>query len=507
MARLPTLASIALSAPALGMSMERQAAYCKRCGCVFVGLGAPSDQHWSGCSGGNMESEIVDDISYIGRRRGWGEEKLFGISSVDRRHHMYIIGKTGSGKTTLLRNLIVQDLEAGRGVGVLDPHGDLASELLDLIPPWRTSHVAYFDPADREFPVGLNILRSVHPDSHHLVASGLVDAFKNIWREFWGPRLEYILYASAAALLEVGGATLLGVQRILTDVRYRRWVLRQVKDPAVLSFWLNEFEKYDKRFLREAIAPIQNKVGQLLMSPLARNILGQVSPRLDIDFFMDTKRIFIANLSKGRLGEDKSNLLGSLLATQFQLAAMGRAIVPEDEREDFHLYIDEFQNFTTESFAHMLSEARKYRLSLTLSHQYTAQLSERVRHAVFGNVGTLVSFRVGESDGRSLAREFGGGFQPQNFVELGNHEVVVKLLEVGKYREPFIGTTLSPFEKAYGRRNSILKKSRERYAMLRRDVEGKIKRWMGSNEPSAATRRRSSRYSPLSGRSANRGVR
>lgn len=307
---------------------------------------------WSRGPFGHMAE--VPHISYIGHRLNWGEESLFGIQRDDRRHHLHVIGKSGSGKTTLLQNLIVQDIEAGHGVGVIDPHGDLAETLLDLIPPRRTDDVVYFDPADRDYPIALNLLK--FKTSPHLVASGIVGAFKNIWRDSWGPRLEYILYAAVAALVDCENATLLGAQRMLSDDKYRAWVVRQVKDPMVRSFWTNEFGGYDKKFLQEAIAPIQNKVGQLFMAAPIRNILGQVRSRVDTRFMMDEGRIFIGNLSKGRLGEDKSNLLGALLATQFQLAAMSRADIPEEHRRDFFLYIDEFQNFTSDSFSSMLSE-------------------------------------------------------------------------------------------------------------------------------------------------------
>jgi hypothetical protein len=244
------------------------------------------------------------------------------LSPRDRRHHLYAIGKSGTGKTTLLRNLILQDIAAGHGVGVIDPHGDLANDILDHIPSNRIEDVAYFNPADTEFPVGFNLLGSTPPEERHLVASGIVSAFKAIWPDFWGPRLEYILYAAVAALLDCDNVSLLGVQRMLSDGRYRAWVVRQIKDPMVRSFWVNEFENYDKKFLHEAVAPIQNKVGQLLMSPHVRNILGQVRSRIDARFMMDNGRIFIADVSKGKLGADKSNLMGAFLVTQFQLSGL-----------------------------------------------------------------------------------------------------------------------------------------------------------------------------------------
>jgi hypothetical protein len=417
-------------------------------------------------------------ISYIGTRYSWGQEELFGIQAEDRIRHLYTIGKTGTGKTTLLQNLIVQDIAAGRGVGVIDPHGDLAQNLLNFIPRWRTEDVVFFDPADRDHPVAFNPLDSLPPEQKHLVASGIVSAFKNVWRDSWGARTEYILYAAVAALLECQSATLLGIQRMLSDERYRDWVVRQVQDPLVRAFWVREFAEYDSRFMHEAIAPIQNKVGQLVMSPLLRNILGQVKSRINMRFMMDNGRIFIADLSKGRIGEDKSNLLGSMLVAQFQLAAMSRAETPEAKRRDFFLVIDEFQNFATDSFASILSEARKYRLGLTLSHQYVRQLREEIRDAVFGNVGSFVVFRVGQSDASVLEREFDNTYNASRFTELGNHEVCAKILVDGEHREPFMSRTLGPLGDEFGRRETIIRRSREKFSTRREIVEEKIKRWL-----------------------------
>lgn len=363
---------------------------------------------------------------HIGHREVWGGRASFGLSRNDRRQHVYVVGKTGTGKSTLLRNMILQDIEAGEGVGIIDPHGDLALELLDHVPPRRSRDVVYFNPADQDRPIGLDLLRAVPEERRHLVASGLVSAFKNVWSDSWGPRLEYILYACIAALASVENATLLGAQRMLTDEHYRWWVLRQVDDPMARSFWEDEFAGYDKRFLSEAVAPLQNKIGQLVMSRLIRNIVGQVASRIDLRYIMDHRRIFIANLSKGNLGEDKSNLLGSMLVTAFQLAAMGRSDVATGERTDWFLYVDEFQSFATDAFASILSEARKYRLSLTLSHQYTRQLRDPIRHAVFGNVGTMISYRVSDADARVLHREFGGSDSARAFTDLANFEARVR---------------------------------------------------------------------------------
>lgn len=420
---------------------------------------------------------MSDDI-YLGNKETWGGEQPFGMSTEQRRQHLYVIGKTGSGKTTLLRNLLVQQIDAGHGVALLDPHGDLAEELLDHIPPSRSDDLVYFNPSDLEYPIGLNLLANVPPDARHLVASGIVSAFKSIWRDSWGPRLEYILYNCLAALLDCQNTTLLGVIKMLVDARYRTWVVSQVRDPLVRLFWLEEFAKYDVRFMREAIAPIQNKIGQFLMNAPVRNILGQVRRKVDVRFMIDNRRILIANLSKGKLGEEKANLLGSLLTTQFQLAAMQRSEIPEAQRRDFHLFIDEFHNFTTDSFAAILAEARKYRLCLTLSHQYMDQLSPIVRPAVFGNVGTILAFRVGHTDADALAKEFGVPYHPGVFMDLNRFAIVVRRA-VENTTETFHATTFPPVANRHNCRDNLIRRSREKYATPRAVVEDKIQRWIG----------------------------
>jgi hypothetical protein len=421
----------------------------------------------------------------IGEREGWGQPQPFGISAGDQRQHIYVIGKTGSGKTTLLRNLIIQHIALGHGVGVIDPHGDLAEELLHHVPPWRADHLVYFNPGDLEFPVGLNVLANVALDHRHLVASGIVSAFKGIWRDSWGPRLEYILYNAVAALLDCKNATLLGVNRMLTDDRFRARVVRQISDPFIREFWADEYANYDERFQREAIAPIQNKIGQFLLNPVVRNILGQVKTKVSIPFIMDNRRLFIANLSKGSLGHEKANLLGSLLTTQFQLAAMARSNRPEDQRTDFYLFIDEFQNFSTDAFASILAEARKYRSCLILSHQYIDQLPLPIRQAVFGNVGTLISFRVGYADAEVLEKEFGQAFPASAIADLNRYEAIVKLLEHGANREPFRAKMLPPLENRVGRKDKLIARSRERFAMKRAVIEAKLNRWMTSADAQA----------------------
>lgn len=414
--------------------------------------------------------------AYIGEREVWGQSQAFGIDAADRRHHIYAIGKTGSGKTTLLRNLIVQDIEAGRGVGVIDPHGDLAEELLDYIPPFRSDDVVYLNAADLDYPIGFNLLADVALDRRHLVASGVVSVLKSIWRDSWGPRLEYVLYNAVATLLDNEHATLLGLPRLLVDENYREKLVKKVKDPLIQGFWRNEYARYDRQFRQEMIAPIQNKIGRFLMNAPIRNMVGQVKSKIDLRFMMDDGRILIANLAKGRLGEDKANLLGSLLVGQFQFAAMSRADQREEERRDFSLFIDEFHNFTTDSFASILSESRKYGLCLTLSHQYSDQVSTDIQSAVFGNVGTLIAFHVGNRDAAVLEAEL--GLRAGLFTELRRHETVVRRLMGGEGEEPFLARTLAPLGRKYGRRENLIGRSREKYGRPRSIVEEKIARWL-----------------------------
>ena len=432
-------------------------------------------------------------ILHLGKRKsawGPGNESLVGLTVPDARHHTYVIGRTGSGKSTLLRNLVLQHIHAGHGVALIDPHGDLAGDLLDHYPPSRANDLVYFDPSDLDFPVGLNPLFNVPSDQRALVTDGLVGAFKSIWFDSWGPRMEYILANTIAALLECPNTTLLGVNRMLGDESYRAWVVRQIRDPQLRFFWEQEFAHYDPRFLREAIAPIQNKLGQFTLHPAIRNILGQVTTKLNFRFMMDSGRVFLANLSKGRLGAEKANLLGSLLVTQFQLAAMSRADIAEEERRDFHLVIDEFHNFTTQSFATILAEARKYRLSLTLSHQYLDQLALPVRQAVLGNVGTLVAFRVGYTDAAVLEREMGQTFAASQFADLNRYEVFLRLLTDGQIQEPQRIVSLPPLEMPQGRRAKLIRHCQSRFAQPRSVIEERLRRWSESTAAEAPSRRK-----------------
>lgn len=444
-----------------------------------------------------------DDIIHIGMRDTWGRPVPFGISLPDLRQHIYVIGKTGSGKTTLLRNMIIQHIALGHGVGLIDPHGDLAGELLNHLPRWRTDHLVYFNPSDLEYPMAMNLLANVPRDERPLTASGIVGAFKSLWPDSWGPRMEYILYNAIVALLDCQNASLLGVNRLLTNDEYRAWVIRQIDDPFIKEFWESEYAGYDERFRREAIAPIQNKLGQFLLHPAIRNILGQAKCKVDFPFIMDNRKIFIANLSKGKIGDDKANLLGSLLVTQFQLAAMRRANQPEQERQDFYLFIDEFQNFTTDSFAAILAEARKYRFCLTLSHQYVDQVPLPIRQAVFGNVGTLLAFRVGNTDAEVLQKEFANQFIAQQFVDLERFNVFSKILENGTNLQPFKGVTLRPVDVRGRKAVEHITNSRLKHTEPRKKVEGRLNEMMAKEPPgtiSHSGRIRQKRQNRRSGR-------
>ncbi|MDD2753476.1 MAG: type IV secretion system DNA-binding domain-containing protein [Candidatus Portnoybacteria bacterium] len=424
-------------------------------------------------------------ITTIGETDFRSQKRKFGIKNGDRQRHVYIVGKTGTGKTTLLENMAKQDIQAGKGLAIVDPHGDFAEKMIDFVPSNRVNDVIYFNPADMDFPIAFNVMEQVDSEHRHLVASGLIGVFKKIWAESWGPRLEYVLRNAVLALLEYPGATLLGIMRLLVDKEYRAKVMDKVKDPVVKSFWVDEFSKYKGNFEVEAISPIQNKVGQFLTNPLIRNIVGQTKSTIDPRKVMDEGKVLILNLSKGQVGEDASALLGAMMITKIQLAAMSRVNVPENERKDFYLYVDEFQNFATDSFANILSEARKYHLNLVLAHQYIGQLatdtSTRVRDAVFGNVGTIIVFRVGAEDAEFLEKEFSPEFVADDLVGLGFAQVYLKLMINGFSSRPFSATTLAPIERTEkSHREKIIKVSRERYGGLsRKEVEEKIARWSG----------------------------
>ena len=417
------------------------------------------------------------EVTVVGQTNFRGQRRAFGLYIDDRRRHVYVIGKTGVGKTTMLENMIIQDIKMGRGLALVDPHGDVAEKILDIIPPERINDVVYFDPADVDYPVAFNPLESVDPQYKYLVASGLVSSLKKIWADSWGPRLEYILRNVILALLDYPNSTMLGIMRMLADKDYRKKVVDTIQDPVVKAFWVNEFANYNERFRSEAISPIQNKVGQFLSSSIIRNIVAQPKSTIDMQEIMDKGKILLINVSKGRIGEDNSALLGAMLITKIQLAAMNRASIAEEDRKDFYLYVDEFQNFATESFATILSEARKYRLNLIIAHQYITQMEEVVRDAVFGNVGTLISFRVGAFDGEYLEKEFMPQFTQTDLVNLDKYNAYVKLMINGVTSAPFSMETIPPVAETYNSREKVLAVSRERYGNSREIIEEKISRW------------------------------
>ena len=425
------------------------------------------------------------DITYLAKTNFRKEEQIFGIKRKDRRQHIYVLGKSGTGKSTLLSGMIVQNIWNGEGVCVIDPHGELVESILATIPAHRAKDVIYFNPSDMDYHIGFNVLQLDDPRYKHLVASGLMGIFTKIWANAWSARMEYILNNAILALVETPGSTLLGIPRLLVDKDYRQKVIENVKDPVIKAFWVHEFEAWREQYRNEAIAPIQNKVGQFLSTSIVRNVVGQSKSTIDLFEIMNTGKIFLVNVSKGRIGEDNSALLGGMLITKIQLAAMERVRIPEDHRKDFYLYVDEFQNFVTDSFASILSEARKYRLNLTLAHQYIAQLSTKdsdtVRDAVFGNVGTMIIFRVGAVDGEYLEKEFDPEFTTQDMVNLPNYKIYLKLMVDGVTSRPFSASTLPPFKSPEDSKvqAEIIESSRKLYARPKEVVEREISEWSG----------------------------
>lgn len=424
------------------------------------------------------------DIIYFAKTHYRNNEKIFGIQRQDRRQHMYILGKSGMGKSTLISNMLLQDIRNGEGVCIVDPHGELVEDLLGVIPRERLDDVVYFNPSDIDYHVGFNVLEVYDDRYKHLVASGIMGIFTKIWANVWSSRMEYILNNCILALIDTPGTTLLGIPRLLVDKDYRQTIVNNIKDPVVRTFWIHEYEAWEDRYRKEAIAPIQNKVGQFLSSAIVRNILGQPNSTINIPEIMDKQKIFLVNLSKGRVGEDNSALLGAMLITKIQLAAMERVKIAEHLRKDFYLYVDEFQNFVTDSFATILSEARKYRLNLIIAHQYVAQLETEsntvVRDAVFGNVGTMIIGRVGAADADFLETEFMPEFTPDDFVSLPNYHVYLKLLINGMTTRPFSAKTLPPIVKLERKpkvEEYIIARSRKLYHRSRAVVETEITKW------------------------------
>ncbi len=436
---------------------------------------------WSGSKKGEPPANLPlrtntegSQFTVLGLTNFRNNMQEFGIKTDDRRRHIYIIGKSGTGKSTLIENMVINDIAAGKGVILVDPHGETADKILACTPDSRVDDIIVFDPSDREFPVAFNLLETVDDDFKGIVASGFVGIFKKIFGESWGPRLEHILRNTVLALLDCPDSTMLDIPKMLTNNRFRDKIVEQVKDPVIRDFWVNEFAQYDSKFRTEAVSPILNKVGQFLATSTIRNIVGQAHSRLNIREVMDQQKVMIVNLSRGKIGEDNSALLGAMMITKIQLAAMSRADVTIENRPDCFLYVDEFQNFATDSFATILSEARKYNLSLTIAHQYIAQMPDPVKDAVFGNAGTLISFRVGGSDAVTLVKEYAPVFEENDMVNLEKAHIYIKLLIDGIAPPAFSAKTLPPVAKLTGNYDKVVNQSHQKYSVARNAVESQI---------------------------------
>jgi type IV secretory pathway TraG/TraD family ATPase VirD4 len=381
-------------------------------------------------------------ITFFAETNFRNKQVRFGIKRDDRRAHMYVIGKTGTGKSTLLETLIRQDMASGQGLALLDPHGDLVEKVLAQLPEQRKDDVIYFNVPDHTQPLGLNPLENIAPLKRPFAASGLIEVFKKIWMDSWGPRLEHIMRNALLALLDQPQATLADILRLLNDQEFRRKAQARIQNDQVRDFWAKEYENYPVRFRLEAIAPIQNKVGAFLANPVLNKILTQTKNAFYLRRVMDEGKILLVNLAKGKIGEDTATLLGALLVTRIGLAALSRADVPEEDRKDFYLYLDEFQNFTTLSLATMLSELRKYRVNMIFAHQYLSQLDLQVRDAILGNVGTLISFRLGVTDAELLEKEFYPEFSTKDLISLPNYYIYLKLMISGIISDPFSAQTI-----------------------------------------------------------------
>lgn len=422
--------------------------------------------------------ENPERVTYFAATDARGKRVPFGIKARDRARHMYVIGKTGMGKSTLLENMAIQDIRNGEGMAFIDPHGSAVEKLLDFIPPERVNDVVYFAPFDMEHPIAFNVMEDVGYDKRHLVVSGLMATFKKIWVDAWSARMEYILSNTILALLEYPGATLLDVNRMYTDKNYRKKVVDNVKDPMVKSFWVDEFANFGDNYTKEATPAIQNKIGQFTSNPLIRNIIGQPKSSFDVRDLMDRRKILIINLSKGLVGDTNMKLLGSMLTTRIFLGAMSRANLPPHElakAPNFYFYVDEFQNFANDTFSEILSEARKYHLNLLIAHQYVAQMEEAVQAAVFGNVGTSITFRVGPLDAELLEKVFTPEFTQEDLVNLGFAQIYLSLMINGIGSRPFSAVTIPPIEapsRSY--RNEVIAASRAQFGVARAQIEEKI---------------------------------
>lgn len=419
-----------------------------------------------------------NEMSVFGVTNYRNDGKEFGIKRLDRRRHLYVVGKTGSGKSRLLELLLISDIQNGHGCCLLDPHGDLADELLMYVPKDRIKDVVYINPTDRDFPIGFNPLEPIADyEARQHLSVFFIAIFKKLFAATWNSRMEHLIRYITLALLETPDSNILGIPRILSDTAYRQQVVMQIKDPVVKAFWTNEFATYNQQFSNEAIVPILNKVGQFISNPIVRNMIGQQKNALDFEKFMNEGKIVLINISKGKLGDENAALLGSMFITKIQQAALARAKMKEEERRDFYFYVDEFQNFATDAFSSILSEARKYHLDLTIAHQYIAQLPDEVKATAFGNVGSMVVFAVGGDDAAYLAKEFSPTFKPDDMINLNTREMYVKMSVDGKLTTPFSANTISVPKPTFDYSIEIVDKSRVTYSKNRVAVENEIQRW------------------------------
>lgn len=424
-----------------------------------------------------------DDVSMFGKTNYHNNFQEFGIKRGDRRRHLYVVGKSGTGKSKLLEMLVQQDIVNGKGVGVLDPHGDLVDNILRMVPEERMKDVIYFDPGDTEFPIAFNPLEKVDEKYKMQLTIGFIDIFKKLFGTNWSDRLEHVLRYTTLALLDSPNTTVLSILKMLSDKNYRQSIVARIKDSVVKNFWVNEFAGWSEKFDAEAITPLLNKVGQLVSTNMVRNMIGQPDNTFDIRDIMDNKKILLMKVSKGLLGEENSQLLGSMIITKVYQSAMARADMREEEREDFYFYVDEFQNFATDTFSEILSEARKYHLCLTIAHQYIGQLNDEVRKTVFGNVGSMISFRVGAEDAVVLAEEYTPVFNVRDIINLGVREFYMKLSIDGELSEAFSGRTLDITYADKDLSRDIIGVSRKLYCKSREEVEELLKKWdEGSTE-------------------------
>ncbi len=413
-----------------------------------------------------LADEQKAEINFFARTEFKNKSMVFGIKNIDRRKHVYVIGKTGTGKSTLIANMAINDMRNKKGLAIIDPHGDLCEILLNYVPSYRVNDVIYLDPSNQERSFSLNPLEVENPNQRELAVSGIVAIFHKLYGTSWGPRLEYILRNVLLSIITLPNPTLLMVPEMLTNDGFRRKALEKINDPVLTSYWKNEFEQMHPRIKTESVSPILNKVGQFISSAVMRNIISSPHSTLDLEKVMNEGKILLLNLSQGRVGEDNAALLGAMTISKMQLAAMNRVNISESERKDFYLYVDEFQNFATSSFIKILSEARKYRLNLILANQYIAQIPEDVRASIFGNAGTMFSFIIGAQDSPYMAKEFGERFKEEDLLALGNYQAIIKIAIDGITQAPFLCYTLPLPESVTQNREKVVRNSLERYTKI-----------------------------------------